>query len=333
MKFGQRNTAVPYRTIFGEIDLDVRSVTVDGVPIPSSAVNSSERVVAMHDVGRLDWGAALLNIRATLPQQEIDEGPWQNLSCLAVLSEELTNSRHVSSLYRQEDGVWRGSIELSRSRFRGRVSLGVVVVGSIENIDGRLLGSVDADKVWYIDIAAKVPVRQKEVAIKRVDFRNDDRLRQFGDALCITDTTSEQTPIVYLNTGAVEGLMDILYRTGGAHDERLLRELTFSQIAQDAWIAMFHTAISDLDIDDDKTPVLPSGWRGAVLGTMLPDILRGRSLTDALSRIYEIRETGEGWAELQSGIEYAVAKRSRRTRKLTEAVRSLDRNHEGAHRQ
>lgn len=101
--------------------------------------------------------------------------------------------------------------------------------------------------------------------------------------------------------------------------------MTASHIAQDAWTAMFHTAVSDLDVDDDGTPVMPTGWREAVLTAMLPEVLPGHPLTDALFDINERRTQGHGWSQLQTAIQYAAGKRSRVTKKLTNAVRTVDR--------
>jgi hypothetical protein len=198
------------------------------------------------------------------------------------------------------------------------------VVGEIGGVRGRVIGTTEND--WYVDLKATTPRRQREIEIRQVDFREgpEEWLRPFKDSTWIVETVDD-IPTVYLNTTAVEGLVEIMNDTGGSPGEKLLREMTASQVAQDAWTAMFHTAISDLDLDEDGTPIMPSGWREPVLRMMLPDILPGRQPTDALFEINARRSSGSGWPELQTNIQYAAGKRSHVTKKLTNGVRTVQR--------
>lgn len=321
----------PYPTLFGDLDLEVVSVTVDGGVLPYSKISKGERTIALHQAGRERWDRATLRVKATLPEDELTEGPWHDVSCLAVLSEKTTNTRTSARLTRDTNGAWCGEVHLHRVAHLHRAVLGLTVVGTVDGVAGRVIGATDED--WYVDLEMAAPVRQREIEIVEIDFREGpiDWLRPFKESSWIVETTGD-IPTVYLNTTAVEGLIDILGATGGSPAERLLRDLTSSQIAQDAWTAMFHTAISDLDVDEDGTPVMPTGWRESVLRCMLPDVLPGRQLTDALYDINERRTKGFGWSELQTHVQYAAGKRSRITKKLTTAVRSVDRTEEGGAR-
>lgn len=314
----------PYPTLFGDVELEVVSVTVDGADLPYSRISKPERTVALHQSGRECWDQAGLRLRASLPEQELSEGPWSDVVCLAVLSEKATNSRTTARLTRGADGNLHGSIDLNHACHLSRATLSLVVVATVDGVAGRVIGSAARD--WYVDLKATKPVRQREIEIVEVDFREGPHewLRPFKESSWIVETTGD-TPTVYLNTTAVEGLMEVLGSSGGSPAEKLLREMTASQIAQDAWTAMFHTAISDLDVDEDGTPIMPTGWRESVLRMMLPDVLPGRQLTDALYDINERRTKGFGWAELQTSVQYAAGRRSQIAKKLTTAVRSVDR--------
>ncbi|MFD0151639.1 hypothetical protein ACWGQ4_03870 [Streptomyces sp. NPDC055721] len=315
----------PYTTLFGDIDLDVLSITVDGEsPLPYSNVSKSERTVALHQSGREKWEYCTLRLKAVLPESEIADGPWTDLVCLAALTEKATNARTTTSLKRSADGSWTGSIDLQRHRHLNRVALGLAVVATVGGVAGRVIGTTERD--WYVDLKGTTPVRQRQIEIVEVDFRGGSQewLRPFKDSPWVVETTGD-VPTVYLNTGSVEGFTELLGGNGGSPAERLLRDMASSQIAQDAWTAMFHAAISDLDVDEDGTPVMPAGWREAVLRMMLPDVLPGRQLTDALYDIEERRTKGFGWSELQTSIQYAAGKRSHIAKKLTNAVRAVDR--------
>ncbi|MGW3545667.1 hypothetical protein ACWDNI_34695 [Nocardia niigatensis] len=329
MSVVQRNAAVAYPVVFGDLGLEVSSVRVDGAPLPLANVDAKERVVALHQAGRRMWDFADVAVKVELPEEELRTGPWTDVVCLAVLSEDATNSRCTAQVVRCDDGVWRGSIRVPRTSFRRRAVLEVLLVGTVDGVPGRLIGAGTPDDEWFIDLMATEPVRTREIQTREVDFSADPRFVHYADTVCIADATAED-PIVYLNTVAVEGLMPLLRGKGGSTAEKLMRDLTFGQIAQDTWMVMFQTAISDLQPDDADAPEMPSGWQGAVLRAMLPDVMPGFGLDDALNRIAEIRRSGEGWADLQAKIEYAAAKRSQRTKKLTAAVRTVSRDSEGA---
>lgn len=313
--------AFPYPTLFGDVDLEVMSVSVDGVDLPYAQISKPERTVALHRGGREKWEVAYLRLKATLPEAEIGDGPWTDLTAVAVVSEKATNSRSTARLTRGHDGYWHTHVEVARVRHLNRVSLSLAVVATVDGVAGRIVGATDRD--WYIDLVASSPARQRELEIIEIDFREGphEGLRPYQDSPWIVETSGD-VPTVYLNTAAVEGLIEALHATGGSAAEKMLREMTAGQIAQDAWTAMFHTAVSDLDLDDDGTPVMPSGWREAVLRTMLPDVLPGRQLTDALYDVNERRTKGFGWSEIQTSIQHAAGRRSQIAKKLTNAVRS-----------
>ncbi|AIR98589.1 hypothetical protein [Streptomyces glaucescens] len=315
----------PYSTLLGDVICDVLSVRIDGKPLPYTKVSPSERVVALHESGRAGWEEAVLDLDARLPEEELRNGPWQDVTCLAVLTEKATNSRTTVRLAAGPGESRRGSITLSRVSHLRRATLSVLVVATVDGVAGRLIGATEQD--WYIDLQEATPVRQRDVEVVEEDFRDGPLtwLRQFQDAPWVVET-SDDMPRVYLNKTSIQGLLGVLHGRGGSPAERVIRELAASQTAQEAWSAMFHTAISNLDVDDDGTPVMPTGWREAVLRAMLPDVLPGREPTDALFEINERRTKGFGWSELQTYIQYAAGRRAKLTKKLTTAVRATDRS-------
>ncbi|NGY65556.1 hypothetical protein G7043_42350 [Lentzea sp. NEAU-D13] len=315
-----------YPRIPDTVELEIVSVSVDGRDLPYSQISRTEKTVALHQTGRGDWDLATLHLKAVLPDQEIADGPWSDVVCLAVLSENSTNVRSTARLAKGRDGTWQGKIELVRGRHLRRAVLSLAVVGEVNGVPGRAIGKSEAP--WYLDLKESTPRRQREIKIVEADFReaSEEWLRGFKDSAWVVATVEDpEIPIVYLNTSGVEGLVEVLNGTSGSAAEKVLRDTTTSQIAQDAWIAMFHTAVSNLDQDDDGTPIMPTGWQEPVLKMMLPDVLPGRQLTDALREINECRTSGAGWAELQTNIQFAAGKRSQIAKKLTGAVRTVDR--------
>lgn len=321
----------PYPTVFGDIDLEVVSVSIDGSSLPYARISKTERTVALHQAGRERWDIATIRVRATLPADEISTGPWTEVRCLAVLTEKATNSRVTAQLTTTSRGAYEGYVDLARLGFLTRATLTVAFVGTVEDVAGRLIGSTP--RAWYIDLRTTTPARQREIDIVEIDFRDGPEawLRPFKDAPWIVDTSGD-IPTVYLNTTAVEGFVEVLHGTGGTGAERGLRETISSQIAQETWTAMFQSAISDLELDEDGTPQMPGGWRGSVLTSMLPDVFPNLTATDALYEINQRRTKGFSWSELQTLLQYAAGRRSQISRRLTTAVRSVLRSEEGGNR-
>ncbi|MEU0130539.1 hypothetical protein [Streptomyces sp. NPDC006289] len=324
------STVYAYPTLVGKIEVTVRGASMDGKPLRLSLISQRDQVVALHQVERDDWTEGVLDLEVLLPTDELDEGPWSAVSCVAVLTEGATNTRTVTRLERRRgDTHWRGEVRVRRSSHVARALLEVSVVGSHGGVDGRVLGK--ADTPWVVDLLARTPTRQRDLDILERDFRDGPQewLRQFMDAPWLIDTTGD-LPSVLINT-SFEGLPALLSGARGPL-EKATAGLVAAQIAAEAWATMFHSALSDLEFDEDGTPHLPGGWRESVLRSMLPEVFPGLPLTEALAEAHNRRGDGRGWAEIQSRIHYAAGRRGQMPKNLTAAIRALNRTQEGSHR-
>jgi hypothetical protein len=318
----------PYAILSGQVEAEITRVRVDGRPLDYARISPSLRTVAL-DADRDDWQEAVCDVRAVLPEEEIAYGPWSELACVAVLEESSTNTRTVQRLARDRaSGAWQGSVRLRRSRHRTRATLGIRVVAAVEGVRGRIVGWSDTD--WVIDLHAEIPVRDKEIRIVETDFRDGPYvwLRRLKDAPWMVDVSGE-IPTVYLNRG-VEGLTALL--RGGGTVEKATAALLNAQIVSDVWETMFHSAVSDIDSDEEGRPRMPRGWRESVLEAMLPDVLPGLSPVDAIVELRARREEGYGWTELQSRIQYAAALRAQLPKQLAATLRLTARSPQGDHR-
>ncbi|MFE4250104.1 hypothetical protein ACFRU3_11435 [Streptomyces sp. NPDC056910] len=324
------STVYAYPTLVGKIAVTVRGARIDGNPLQLSLISQRDRVVALHQVERDDWTEGVLDLEVSLPTVELAEGPWSAVTCVAVLTEGATNTRVVSRLERRGGEThWQGEVRVRRSTHLARAVLDVSVVGSHDGIDGRVLGK--SDSPWVVDLLARTPTRQRDLEIRDVDFREgpEERLRPFMEAPWLIDTTGE-LPVVLLNT-SFEGLVELMSDARGPL-EKATAGLVASQIAGEAWATMFHSALSDLEFDEDGTPHFPGGWRESVLRSMLPEVFPGLSLPEALGEAHSRRGDGRGWAEVQSRIHFAAGRRGQVPKNLTAAVRVVSRAQEGASR-
>jgi len=326
-------TLYPYPVLFGRPELEITRVRVDGRQLDFAKISHSQRSVALDGIGGTDdekWQTATLDVRATLPEEEIADGPWSELHCVAVLEEAATETRIVRRLIKDRaSGTWQGSVPLHRSRHRSRATLGVQVVAAVGDVRGRLIGRSEND--WVLDLQEQLPVRDKEIDIVEVDFRDGPHvwLRPFKDAPWFIETDGDM-PTVYLNQG-VDGL-GLLLRGNGGPAEKATAALVNAQIVSDAWVTMFHAAAGDLETDEDGNVRVPPGWRESVLLAMLPDVLPGLSPTDALHELLARREDGDGWSTLQARVQYAASLRAQLPKQLAATLRATTLASEGATR-
>ncbi|MFJ1581707.1 hypothetical protein ACIOC1_00015 [Streptomyces sp. NPDC088197] len=321
------STDPPYPTLLGHVEVRVLRATVDRKPLPLSLISQHEQVLSFHQAGRDNWREGVIELEVTLPQDELTESPWTSVGCVAILTERATHTRVVSRLERGTgEGPWRGEVRVLRFMHLRRATLEVNVVGGYGGVDGRIIGV--GEMPWFVDLLEPAPIRQPEIDVVKVDFRAEgqERLRPFKDAPWLIDT-DPYMPRVLLNT-SFEGVADLLGAPRGPL-EKALAGVVASQIAGEAWTVMFHCALAELEFDEDGTPRLPGGWKEPVLRTMLPDILSGRPLEDALFEVHSRRTEGRGWAELQPRIQFAAAQRAANSRNLTNAIRAVARAQEG----
>ncbi|AKG44350.1 hypothetical protein SXIM_29660 [Streptomyces xiamenensis] len=292
--------------------------------LDTKAYSVIEQVVALGRAERDDWRTARISLTADIPVREIEsKGHWSDVSVVAVLTEGATNARTVSRLEPATDGGrgWTGEIELDRDHHLDRATLTVHVVATVGGVAGRIIASTDHE--WLIDVTSEDPIRDRQLDISMVSFaRGAEWLRGFRDAPWVVDI-SGRVPGVRLNSD-FEGLV-ALVDDRGSKVEQMVSEMLLSQMCTDVWTAVFHTAIGDLELEDDGTPLFPPDWRGAVLREMLPDIFPGRSDDDALREV-QIRQSGGGsWADLQARIQYAAARRAEVPKTLATTVRDIAR--------
>ncbi|MFE2846864.1 hypothetical protein ACFXKS_25605 [Streptomyces scopuliridis] len=321
--------AYPYHRLTGAVTARVTSVRLRGPDdtreqLDARGFSVVERVVALGRAERDDWQTARLALTADVPAREIEtKGHWSDVAVVAVLTEGATNVRTVAQLrLSAEHGrEWTGEIELDRDDHLDRASLAVHVVATVGGVEGRIIASTNQE--WLIDVTADAPLRDRQLDVTTVSFaRGAESLRSFRDAPWIVDTAGRM-PTVRLNSD-FEGLV-ALVEGQGSKVVSVVGEMLLAQMCADVWTAVFHTAIGDLEIEEDGMPLFPPDWRGAVLREMLPDIVPGRSVEDALREVH-IRRTGEGsWADLQPRIQYAAARRAEVPKALAGTVRDIER--------
>ncbi|MFE3963580.1 hypothetical protein [Streptomyces cyaneofuscatus] len=310
------------------------TVTVDGAsvlapdaprePLASSARSIIDRVLALGTAETDDWDAAALKIAATVPESAVRaDAPWRDLQVYALLTESATNTRLTARLAPTADDPcrWTGELRIARADIADRGRLSAHVVATVDGVPGRIIGESEDD--WFVDVTADAPVRDRPFETRRHSFAEGPSwLRQMKDAPWVIDP-SGKLPTVHVNTD-VEG-METLLDANGRGIEGAVGELMAAQMASDIWLAVFHAAIGDLELDERERPVFPGGWRGSVLREMLPDVLPDQPLEIALRTLHERRVGAGGWTDIQPRIHYAASRMGGAGSTVVQAVRGLER--------
>ncbi|MFE2039495.1 hypothetical protein ACFXAZ_00960 [Streptomyces sp. NPDC059477] len=319
----------PYKRLNRPVTLRVTSVSLklsDGTrdPLETSAYSTQQQAVALAVAGHTDWVSATIGLSATLPPgANAPDAGWSDLRVLAVLTDGETNVRTSRDLVRDTDEGrdWSGSMDVFRDDHLGRASLAVHAVGTVGGVPGRSIA--ETDRNWIVDTLSAEPVHGLRLDVQKASFTKSSResLRACADAPWIVDV-SARVPTVFVNTD-VEGIDGLLNSRGSGVDSKV-RDLLVAQMATDVWTAVFHGAIGDLEVEPGGAPVFPTDWQGEVLREMLPDVVPGVHVEEALRQVHR-RRTGEsGWVELQTRVHYAAVRRADTNKALTYAIRSLE---------
>ncbi|MEU6528567.1 hypothetical protein ABZ869_05160 [Streptomyces sp. NPDC046928] len=319
----------PYKRLNRPVTLRVTSVSLklaDGTrdQLETTAYSTQQQAVALGIAGHSDWVSATIGLSATLPPgATAPDAPWSDLRVLAVLTDGETNVRTATDLTRDTgDGRdWSGWVEVLRDNHLSRASLAVHAVGTVDGVRGRSVA--ETDRSWIVDTVSEEPVRGLQLDVQKASFGRSSRewLHAYADVPWVVDT-SARVPTVFVNTD-IEGFFGLLDSSGSGVESKV-RDLLVAQMATDVWTAVFHGAIGDLEVEPGGGPVFPTDWQGEVLREMLPDVVPGVHVEEALRQVHRRRTGDSGWVELQTRIHYAAARRADATKALAYAIRGLE---------
>ncbi|MBA5223017.1 hypothetical protein [Streptomyces griseoaurantiacus] len=320
----------PYKRLSRPIALRVTSVSLTlpdrtREPLDTSAYSTQEQAVALGVAGHAEWVSATIGLSATLPPgADAPDAAWTDLRVLAVLTDGETNVRTSTVLTRDtENGRdWSGSLDVLRDDHLSRASISAYAVGKVDGVPGRSI--TETDRSWVVDTVSDEPVRGLRLDVLKASFSKSSRewLRAYADAPWLVDTTA-RVPTVYVNTD-IDGIVGLLDSNGSGVESKV-RDLLVAQMSTDVWTAVFHGAIGDLEVEPGGGPVFPTDWQGEVLREMLPDVVPGVHVEEALRQVHHRRTGDSGWGELQTRIHYAAVRRADAAKAVGFMIRSLER--------
>ncbi|WP_353814855.1 hypothetical protein [Agromyces sp. SYSU T00266] len=292
----------PYQTLVGDVRLTVDKVVIDGKPLSNNYIDPDLPEIAFRDLDADHWEEAAIEVTVTAPAGELSGHPgWTDVQAAVQMNCSFTNTRRVLVLAEDahSPGRWRGTVLLARDEWYGRATMHAMVAATVDGVAHRTLGTSDTWALSFDDLPPS-PVHGS-IAVQWVDFANDTEhgLRPFKDDAHHLRLDPE-APVLYLNSGfdGLEALLGDRRRRPPA--EQAMHDSTRSNIASDAWQAMFVTALDVVEADPETgMPEWPAEeWRVVVLRMLLPRIYPHLGPDDALIEAVQARRSGEGSGEL-----------------------------------
>jgi hypothetical protein len=320
----------PYATLVGDVDLEVKSATIDGQPVPTDFLEPDRRVVAVAGIGRESWELAKLDIEVTAPQTEIKELIANGTSpgAMGLLNGGSTNMRKGVSLEPDpaNPARWTGRVEIDRPHWHGRLLLGGRVVAPVEGVAGRIVGEATPWSISLDDVP-RPPVRGN-IPVKWEDFRTPETLPELtrvSDQPFFVYLDVDQ-PVLYLNDG-FGGLRPLLEdRARRPRDAQVLHDQARVTFAGAAWTAMFESSLAvAAEMSEPGEPEIPAvEWQRNVLEILLGRMYEERTLEDALEEAIQLLQQGDAFATVQSRLAAAVSEQTGGGRLLRASINRLD---------
>jgi hypothetical protein len=241
----------PYATLSSPVEVAVTGVTTDGGALPSNHILRDSLEVRLLDAENSEWQCAQLAIELSTAPDAVAE--WEPPpAAYVVLNCGSSNARQTGFLSSEGEGKWRGTLEIDRSNWFGRLDLFGYLVAPSDGVPDRVIGSAPA---WAIRLD-DVPAPPIDGAIE-MDWQNfaDPKLSELEDIL--KPFSAEPTflslstgkPVLYLNE-AFEGLYALLEENPGSDpNQQALHDQVRSMIAIECWWGMWWAALHAINVD------------------------------------------------------------------------------------
>jgi hypothetical protein len=320
----------PYPRLFGDVELRVEGLRVDGVEVPGQQIDTDHREVRLVDLERATWQHAEIEITISGPQTEL-AGLDGRPSAVAVADCPSSNSRLGVKLTSGpgDPSTWAGRVELDRDLWFGRIDLTGVVVREVDGVTDRVIGEADPWTIRLDDVPS--PPVHGAIEILWHNFREPDEQlkwlqRYEGEAAYLR--LEEERPTLFLNR-AFEGLKALLDRNPGREaGEQALHDQTRATLAIEAWSAMFGASLQAIQVEEQggeaDWPETP--WQRTALELALERIYPEKTLEDSLQEVADHLRDPEAAGMLQERLLTAVSAHVGGPRLLRGAIKQLGAN-------
>lgn len=324
----------PYKTITGDLRLDVKDLKVDGTDPSPDPLNRDNLQINLFDQERASWATLGLKLELQGPAEELRKF-GDDITALAVVHCDLTHERRAVPMKRAgvDAARWTAVLEIERDDYRGSAKLEAVVSGPAGGLDNRFLG-ISAPWVLNCDEPPVSP-RTGAIDVKWVDFKAQgapEFLKHYVNEPFYSNLADEK-PVVYLNKcKEFERLPIILDDRPRQRGDLPLHNAERTGIARSVWMAMLNAAIAGIqEGEDGADPDWPeSDWQSKVLKVLLPKIYRNQSDAEALKSAFDAWESRQGAGLLESRGQAEINRRIGAAKLLRRTLDLLSASQEGA---
>jgi hypothetical protein len=192
-----------------------------------------------------------------------------------------------------------GLIELDPRNYRGEAELKVVVSGTVDSLENRILAESDPWVVVLDDLPTSLV--RNGLPIRWVDFEKHERLQEFPGEPFYVDLTGEFPEVLLNNNPRLIELRQVLPREGKPGGPLgAAYETVRTGIARAVWLTLVKDAVDGIIVEEDNEPRLPNiQWQVEVLQSVLPRALN-EGLEDAVRTVGYARKNPDELRDLEA---------------------------------
>ena len=316
-------TLLPYDALFGDVQLEVESLHIDGSP-QNVLIIEDEQVVYLQRAERARWERA--TVEGTIRGPLTEMADLEKVEAFITASCRITNMRLTTNSMEEATGQWSFRVEFEREFWRGVAELTGTIAATVGGVPRRIVGSSgSAWKVRFDEVKTTAP--PGAMVVRWIDFYEPgeelEYLRAYREHPYYL-RVDPFDPKLLLNSG-FDGLQALLrVRRTRRGPEKALHDQLRAGIASDVWAALFNAALGSVQRREDGELERPeSDWENAVLDTLLIRMYPGQSPEDALGAAFDSQENTGDAGLLQERLVSAVTSHVKLSRFLREGIRSL----------
>ena len=316
----------PYATVFGDVKLVVRKLSVDGTPLPNQ-IDDGGRLVELRGIGRAEWATANLKVTFTIPAAELTK--FEDPDAYGALSCGKSGFRQPLKLTKAPTpGEWIGDLDIDRKDWFGKANLTAGLSETDPAGRRRTVASADpACLVQFDEIARKKRIGQPP-PITWVDFRHPSEdeeafLAEFAEYPFYV-LQNPDTPRIFLNRG-FENLETVLgNRPNRKGSELAFHDVVRSDLAVKVMSSLFLTSLGMLEEEDGVVLEPESDWYKGVLNLFLARMFSEVSSQQALEMVFEMRNEPQSAGNLAERALIAAEQLGLHPRLLASAIRNAE---------
>jgi len=309
--------AYPFKRLFGDVELNIMAVLIDGQTVPDVFIDPSTRLIAAYSFHRADWKEMEIHLSAGLPLQEIRSGDLDEsqLAVLFRLNCDSTNLR-ITDAVNLKSGSVTSTLIFRREFVSDSCTIEAIVTYDDADKIPRIIREA---KAWRVALSKptirNTPTGRRKAKIREfmdiswIEFASHKHkfavLRGFPKECYFVDTKASP-PKVFLNEG-IDGYRLLLTpRAGCPKSESALRELEYRRISSGALLSAAYEALADLRKDDDGELQFPGGWKREVLNMVVVQLFKDDSEEVGLFKLYDLSSNDSQQGYLSSILQSAT---------------------------